>query len=255
MRWDPSQYLKFAGHRLRPAIDLMNQIPAEAPAEIVDLGCGTGNVTRMLAQRWPRAAITGVDSSAEMLGDAAETLPAVKWQAADVATWRPPAPVEVLYSNAALHWLGDHGELFAHVFAQVRPGGWLAVQMPRNFDAPSHATINELADEARWRPALAPLVQPSPTHPPAFYYDVLAGAAADLNIWETEYLQVLEGDDPVAEWTKGTWLRPFLAALDPADRPDFEAAYRARMRVAYPRRPDGKTLFPFRRLFLIAQRG
>ena len=103
MRWDPSQYLKFAGHRLRPAIDLMNQIPAEAPAEIVDLGCGTGNVTRMLAQRWPRAAITGVDSSAEMLGDAAETLPAVKWQAADVATWRPLAPVEVLYSNAAFN--------------------------------------------------------------------------------------------------------------------------------------------------------
>ncbi|MGB1007056.1 MAG: methyltransferase domain-containing protein, partial [Thalassobaculaceae bacterium] len=171
MRWDPSQYLKFAGHRLRPAIDLMNQIPAEAPAEIVDLGCGTGNVTQILAQRWPRAAITGVDSSAEMLADAAEALPEVHWQAVDVATWRPAAAVEVLYSNAALHWLGDHGALFAHLFAQVRPGGWLAVQMPRNFHAPSHATIDDLAGEARWRPALAPLIQPPPTHPPEFYYD------------------------------------------------------------------------------------
>lgn len=254
MSWDPSQYLKFAGHRLRPAIDLLNRIPVDAPAQVVDLGCGTGNVTRLIEQRWPAAKLTGIDSSADMLARAGDESPSITWLAADIARWQPDKPVDVLYSNAALHWLGDHQGLFAHLFAQVRVGGFLAVQMPRNFAAPSHITINALAEDPRWQAQLAPLIKPAPTQPPGFYYDVLAKDAVSIDIWETEYLQALEGDDPVAEWTKGTWLRPFLDALEGADQTAFEEAYRALMRAAYPRRPDGRTLFPFRRLFLIAER-
>jgi trans-aconitate 2-methyltransferase len=254
MSWDPSQYLKFAGHRLRPAIDLLNRIPMAAPERIVDLGCGTGNVTRLLEQRWPSAQLTGIDSSADMLARSNDESPSIAWQAADIGSWQAAQPVDLLYSNAALHWLGDHQSLFHRLFAQVRAGGFMAVQMPRNFAAPSHATINEMAEDPRWHAKLSPLLKPAPTQPPSFYYDVLGKDAASLDIWETEYLQALEGEDAVAEWTKGTWLRPFLDALDGAEQESFENAYRARMRTAYPRRPDGRTLFPFRRLFLIAER-
>jgi len=255
MAWDPAQYLKFAGPRLRPALDLLQRIDAEAPSAVYDLGAGAGNVTRLIAARWPEARVVGVDSSAEMLAKAAAENPGIGWQQADLATWRPSRPADIIYSNAALHWLDGHDKLLPGLFAGLAPGGVLAVQMPRNFAAPSHTLITETALAGPWRSVLKPLLRPSPVAEPAFYYDLLAPRAAALDIWETEYLQVLEGANPVKEWTKGTWLGPLLAALEEPERSRFEAAYGERVAAAYPPRRDGKTLFPFRRMFLIATAG
>lgn len=252
MTWDPQQYARFSGQRLRPALDLIARIPAEYPRTVVDLGCGTGNVTRILRERWPRAGITGVDGSPQMLTEARKVESNIAWEHIDVAAWSPPEKFEMVFSNAALHWLDDHPALFARLCGKVAAGGVLAVQMPRNFGAPSHTLIHELAASPPWREALSGLLRPQPVLAPDAYYRLLAPAARTLDIWETEYLQVLEGENPVAEWTKGTWLAPLLAALAPAARAAFEAEYRRRVLQAYPKQPDGKTLFPFRRLFIVA---
>jgi trans-aconitate 2-methyltransferase len=251
--WDPTQYRKFSGHRLRAAIDLLAQVPLDAPQAIVDLGCGEGAATGLIHERWPHAELTGVDSSAEMLKVAAQELPNVRWQQADVGAWQPAAPVDLLFSNATLHWLERHDLLFPRLLEAIKPGGVMAVQMPRNFSAPSHTLIEEVARDGPWRDKLAPLLRPNPAGPPELYYDVLAPRVAQLNIWETEYLQILDGQNPVAEWTKGTWLRPLLAALAPAEAQAFEAEYRARIARAYPSQKDGRTLYPFRRLFIVAR--
>jgi trans-aconitate 2-methyltransferase len=256
MAWDPAQYLKFAGPRLRPALDLLQRIDLEAPEIVYDLGAGAGNVTRLIAARWPEARVVGVDSSAEMLARAATEnpgiAPGIEWQRADLANWRPSLPADVIYSNAALHWLDNHNELMAELLSGLKSGGVLAVQMPRNFGAPSHTSITETALDGPWRAVLEPLLRPSPVAEPAVYYDLLAPRAVSLDIWETEYLQVLDGPNPVKEWTKGTWLSPLLAALDEPERSRFEAGYGERVAKAYPPRRDGKTLFPFRRMFVIA---
>ena len=252
--WDPAQYLRFAGHRLRPALDLLNRIDLAQPETVVDLGCGAGNVTRWLAQRWPDAAVTGIDASAAMLAKAAEALPGVRWQRAGIAAWRPERPPDLIYSNAALHWLPDHEGLFPKLAGELAPGGVLAVQMPRNFGAPSHTAMAEAARDGPWFETLAPLLKPAPVHEPAFYHRLLAPQASAVDLWETTYFQVLEGENPVAEWTKGTWLKPMLDALDGDRRRGFEAAYRARIAAAYPPGPDGRTLFPFRRLFIVVRR-
>jgi trans-aconitate 2-methyltransferase len=251
--WDPAQYLKFADQRLRPAIDLLNRIDFTDPADIVDLGAGAGNVTRMLKERWPDARVTGVDDSQEMLDKAAAVAPEITWERADLASWRPSKPADIIYSNAALHWLDGHERLFPALLEAVAPGGVLAVQLPRNFSAVSHTSISEAARSGPWRAKLEPLLRPAPVAEPAFYYGLLAPRAATLDMWETEYLQVMEGDNPVKEWTKGTWLRPLLAALEEPDRSRFEAHYAELVARAYPRRPDGRTLFPFRRLFIVAR--
>jgi trans-aconitate 2-methyltransferase len=250
--WDPAQYLKFADHRLRPAIDLLARIDVDEPRGVYDLGAGTGNVTRMLQERWPRAQVTGVDDSREMLAKAKAAAPTITWQLADLAAWRPSRPADVIYSNAALHWLESHDRVFPALLAALVPGGVLAVQMPSNFSAPSHTLIAEAARSGPWRATLETLLRPPPVAEPAFYYDVLAPLAASLDIWETEYLHVLAGEDPVKEWVKGTWLRPLLDALGEAERSAFETCYAQMVARAYPRRADGQTLFPFRRLFIVA---
>ena len=255
MAWDPAQYLKFAGPRLRPALDLLQRIDLESPSTIYDLGAGAGNVTRLIAARWPEARIVGVDGSAEMLAKAAAENPRIEWRQADLGRWRPDRPADLIYSNAALHWLDDHDRLFPGVFAGLAAKGVLAVQIPRNFGAPSHTSITDTALRGPWRSRLEPLLRPSPVAEPAFYYDLLAPLAASLDLWETEYLQVLEGENPVKEWTKGTWLSPLLTALEEPERSRFEAAYAERVAAAYPPRSDGRTLFPFRRMFLIATAG
>lgn len=252
MPWDPAQYLRFVDHRLRPAVDLLSRIDVANPAEVYDLGAGAGNVTRLLKERWPNARITGVDESPEMLAKAASGAPEIVWQLADLGTWRPLRPPDVIYSNAALHWLGDHDRLFPALFSTLAPGGVLAVQMPRNFLARSHTAVAEAVRSGPWRMKLEPLLRPAPVADPAFYFDLLTPRAAGLDIWETEYIQVLEGEDPVKEWTKGTWLRPLLDALGEPERSRFEACYAELVARAYPRRPDGRTLFPFRRLFIVA---
>jgi trans-aconitate 2-methyltransferase len=261
MTWDPQQYLQFEDQRLRPAIDLLARVPLVSPRRVVDLGCGTGNVTRLLAQRWPGAQITGVDNSAAMLERAraaAADLPHVVFVAAELGAWSPAVLVDLVYSNAALHWLPDHATLVPRIAAMVAPAGVLAVQMPDNFRAPSHAAIAALAQTARWRARLAPLIRAMPTAPAADYYEWLAPSFARIDIWTTEYLQVLApsaaGDHPVAAWTKGTWLAPFLSVLDGAEQVEFLAAYEAELATAYPLLADGGALFPFRRLFIVANR-
>ena len=169
--WDPAQYLKFADHRLRPAIDLLNRVALEHAGEVYDLGAGAGNVTRLIKERWPEARVTGVDDSPAMLAKAAATAPAITWQQADLATWSPPRPADLIYSNAALHWLTGHERLFPALLAALAPAGVLAVQMPRNFGAPSHTLISEAARGGPWRAKLEPLLRPAPVADPDFYYD------------------------------------------------------------------------------------
>lgn len=254
MTWNPEQYLKFSQPRFRPAQDLLARVTAPSPQTVFDLGCGAGNVTQLLASRWPAARVTGVDSSAEMIAEAAKVSADIAWQQQSIATWQAPAPADVIYSNAALHWLTDHDTLFPGLMRQLASGGTLAVQMPRNFAAPSHTLIWETVGARAWHGSFAHIPRLSPVAAPRFYYECIAPLAAHIDIWESEYLQILEGQDPVKEWTKGTWLKQFLEALEPAERPAFEADYAERLRAAYPPLPDGKTLFPFRRLFIVATR-
>lgn len=254
MSWDPAQYLKFAGERMRPALDLLAHIPAEAPRSVVDLGCGAGNLAPLLLGRWPQAALTGVDSSPEMLARARKEHPRAAFVQADIGAWRPAAPVDVLYSNAALHWLDGHERLIPALLQAVAPGGVLAIQMPRNFNAPSHTSIVDAIEQGPWRAQLEPHLRREPVAAPGQYWRLLQGEAAALEIWETEYLQVLSGDNPVAEYTKGTWLKQFLDRLEEPERSAFESDYRKRVRAWYPPQADGRTLFPFRRLFIVARR-
>jgi trans-aconitate 2-methyltransferase len=254
MTWNPEQYLSFADHRTRPAIDLLGRIALKSPARVADLGCGPGNSTALLVESWPGAAVTGVDSSAAMLATARTSGIRASWLQADLADWTPALPFDLLFSNAALHWLPDHAQLLPRLFAQVAPGGVLAVQMPRNFGAPSHALLLELAAAEPWAGRLEAALLREPVASPAWYYDLLAPSAPGLDIWETEYLHVLDGDDPVLAWNRGTVLRPVRAALKPDELAAFEADYARRLRAAYPRRSDGRTLFPFRRLFIVACR-
>lgn len=252
MSWSPSHYCKFAGPRLRPGLDLIAQIPETAPRRIVDLGCGTGDLTALLAGRWPEAAVTGLDSSPEMLARAAAAHPAPTWVEGDIALWAPAEAHDLIFSNAALHWLDDHAALFPRLLGFLAPGGVLAVQMPRNFESPSHALLRAVAAEPRRAGRLA--LRAEPVREPAVYYNLLAGRAESLEIWETEYLHVLEGETPVLDWVRGTALLPVLEALTGAELEAFLAEYQARLAAAYPRRPDGRTLFPFRRLFIVARR-
>src|SRR5512141_201366 len=170
MSWNPDQYLKFSAPRLRPAIDLLAAVPSTRPGTVYDLGCGAGNVTRLLAERWPQADITGVDDSAAMLAKAATEQARVRWVERGLAQWRADRPADLIYSNAALHWLPDHARLFPALLAQLAPGGVLAVQMPRNFDAPSHTLIADTVRAGPWRARLEPLLQPPPVAAPEFYF-------------------------------------------------------------------------------------
>ena len=258
--WDPGQYLKFADHRLRPALDLMGRIPLENPQVIYDLGCGSGNVARLLADRWPAADVVGVDNSPEMLAEAAQSPSRVRWEHGDLADWKPDASPSVLYSNAVIQWVPDHQELIPRLWAMLPPGGCLAVQAPLSWDMPSHHIMREtLADGGTGgKPIgsaeLREAVGNRWVQDPDFYYDLLATDAAHLDVWTTEYQHVLTGDDAVLEWVTSTGLRPILNGLDDGERDVYVAEYRRRLNQAYPRRDDGVTLYPFRRLFFVAVR-
>lgn len=253
MTWNPERYLTFGDQRTRPAVDLLARVALAAPARVADLGCGPGNSTGLLAARWPAAEVIAVDHSAEMLAKARASDVRATWVEADIAVWAPDRPLDLVYSNAALQWLGDHATLLPRLLGHVRPGGVLAVQMPRSFGSPSHRLARAVAGSGPWAERLAGYLRSEPVAAPGWYYDLLAPRAA-LDIWETEYLHVLEGDDPVLSWTRSTALRPVAQALDEDDYAAFEAAYAARLREAYPKRADGRTLYPFRRLFIVAVR-
>ena len=254
MTWNPERYLAFSDQRTRPAIDLLARVPLQQAERVADLGCGPGNSTRLLVERWPTAEVLGIDSSSDMLASARRSGVGATWVEADIATWAPDRALDLIYSNAALHWVGGHEILLPRLLDGVRSGGVLAVQMPRNFEAPSHALLRATAASGPWADRLAEVLDWRPVAAPEWYYDLLAPQAAVLDIWEAVYLHVLEGDDPVLSWTRSTALRRITQALDADDYAAFEAAYAARLRAAYPRRADGRTLFPFRRLFIVAQR-
>jgi len=256
--WDPGQYRQFAGPRLRPALDLMNRVAVNAPQRIVDLGCGTGDVTRILAERWPAAEITGIDPSPEMLAAARAAPSRILWRQGDATTWSAEAPVDLIYCNAVLHWLPDHHRLLPRWLASLAPDGELAIQMPLSWDLPSHRLMREVL--ATGGPEGRPLggaelragLARSPVARADEYYALLAPRSRSVDIWQTEYLQVLVGEDPILEWLAGAGLRPVLHGLDPESRDRFLATYRARLAAAYPSRPDGTTLYPFARLFIVA---
>ncbi len=261
MSWDPAQYLKFADERLRPAVDLIARISVATPGAIVDLGCGAGNVTALLAKRWPQARIVGVDRSAPMLAAArAATAGSAQqeWVEADLASWTPEAPADLVFSNAALHWQDDHASLFPRIFGWVAPGGVLAVQMPDQVAAPSHVALAAVVASARWRDRLRSVVRPAPVLATAAYFQLLAAMAQNVDAWASEYLHVLpasrDGVHPVVAWTMGTTLTPILAALDADAQRAFVGDYSARVAAAYPLLGDGRVLFAFRRVFVVASR-
>ncbi len=252
MVWDPAIYLHYADERLRPALDLLARVPLDHPAQVVDLGCGAGNVTALLKRRFPTACVTGIDGSAPMLARARQAAPDCIFAQADIAAWAPVQKPDLLYSNAALHWLGGHDVLFPRLLGTLAPGGVLAVQMPCMHDAPIRARQAEVAAHGPWATLLAGVGSAPPVLPPEAYWDLLRPHCAALDLWETTYLHALQGEDAVVQWAMGTSLRPFLAPL-PADlREGFLHAYREALAPAYPRRPDGTTLLPFQRLFMLA---
>ncbi len=257
--WDPVQYLSFAGERSRPFFDLVARIRAATPGYVVDLGCGPGQLTAALADRWPDAQVVGVDSSPEMIEAAGRLLAErttsgrLSVRIGDVTDWQPDQPADVIVSNAVLQWVPGHLELLPRWAGELAPGGWLAFQLPGNFDQPSHAILRELAASGRWRDQLAGVQLNRQAGEPAQYLDRLASAGLSVDAWENTYLHVLTGDDPVTEWYKGTGLRPVLAALEAADAAEFLAAYGARARSAYPATGYG-TVLPFRRVFVVAHK-
>lgn len=254
MHWDPSQYLRFSAQRSRPFFELMARVGADDPSLVVDLGSGPGTLTATLAERWPEARIVGVDSSAEMVRAAKErALPArLEFVEADIRSYAPDAPIDVLVSNAALHWVPEHLELLPRLAGWLAPGGWLAFQVPANFAEPSHAELAALAGSERWCDRLGGLERPA-SHDAEDYLDALARAGLAVDVWETRYLQVLRGDDPVLEWMKGTALRPVLSRLDESEGRAFVEQYVERLRRAYPQQSYG-TVLPYRRVFAVAHR-
>lgn len=251
-RWDPERYLAYADERGRPFVDLLARVGATDPRSVVDLGCGPGNLTALLAQRWPGAEVVGLDSSPEMVAAARAALPDLRFELADLRTWEPgPGAVDVLLSNATLQWVPEHLALLPRLVAAVRPGGWLALQVPANFDQPSHTIRAELAALAPYDAHVRDVAVPA-SHDAAVYLETLLDLGCDVDAWETTYLHVLTGEDPVFTWVAATGARPTLQALPPGLREDFEASYRERLRAAYPSR-DGRVVLPFRRILVVAQ--
>ena len=258
--WDANLYLKFADHRLRPALDLMGRLdPANGARPghaIYDLGCGAGNITRLLAERFPESPIVGIDSSEEMLAKARTQTsdPRVAFAKGDLARFKPGLPPSFLYSNAAYHWLEGHIDMFPGLLKLLPTGGQLAIQMPRNHEAPSHALMRKALEAGPWKSKLEQVRGIRPVFEPARYYDVLKPLCSDLEVWESIYQQPLTGKDPVAQYTAGSGLRPYMQVLDEAEGKAFYETYAKMLAEAYPTRADGITLFPFRRLFIVARR-
>jgi len=249
--WDPDRYLTYADERGRPFVELVARIGAEEPKTVVDLGCGPGNLTALLARRWPGATVVGLDSSPAMVEAARRDVPALTFEVADLRDFSPAEPVDVLVSNATLQWLPEHLDLLPRLVSRVRPGGWLAFQVPGNFGEPSHTLRSELAAEEPYRAHTRDVAVPA-SHDPVVYLEALATLGCEVDAWETTYLHRLSGPDPVFTWVTGTGARPTLQALPDDLRPSFEAEFRRRLAAAYPERPWGVVL-PFRRIFVVAR--
>jgi trans-aconitate 2-methyltransferase len=252
--WDPNRYLRYADERSRPFVDLVARIEGE-PRTIVDLGCGPGHLTAVLRARWPGATVLGVDSSEQMIdrARAENDDPGATYVRADVSTWEPDAPVDLIVSNALFHWVPDQLAVIERLSGHVAPGGSFALQTPNNYAAPSHRLLDEIASSAPFGALTQGLHEDRGTAA-ATYLDLFVRAGWEADAWETTYLHVLQGDDPVLDWISGTGARPVLEALPDDLRAEFVAQYGAALREAYPAQPWG-TVLPFTRVFTVARRG
>ena len=249
--WDPAQYLRFSGERLRPALDLLAQVGLEAPRLVVDLGCGAGNVTAILRERFPDAEVVGVDGSASMLEKARASVPGCRFELGDFFTWEPGEKVDLLYSNAALQWVDRHETLFPRLLSFVKKGGVFAVQMPAMHDMPLRRIPYELAERPEWVGELRGVGSAPGILSAEAYWDLLRPRVAALDIWQTTYIHALQGKHAVMEWASGSSLKPFLDKLAEGRREAFRLAYSQAAGAYYPRRADGTTLLPFQRMFMI----
>ena len=254
MTWDPDIYLKFGGERTRAAADLLAHVPLPAPKRIVDLGCGPGNSTALIASRYPNADILGVDSDEAMLKQARAAHVNARFEAGDFESWTPREAPDLIYTNAALHWAADPLAVAARLFQSLAPGGVLALQVPQNFDKQSHIEMRAAAQDGPWAEALRGVFQPLLLNAHD-YSRALAPLGAKLDVWSTAYLHILEGGDAVLKWISGSALRPYFTRLSDEDRAGFEANLAARLKRAYPAESDGRTYFPFHRLFVVATKG
>ncbi|MBT1001895.1 trans-aconitate 2-methyltransferase [Paenarthrobacter sp. DKR-5] len=256
MQWDPGQYGKFGDHRQRPFFDLLARVRADSPRAVVDLGSGPGNLTAVLAGRWPGARVTGLDSSADMVQAAEEHaagLGNLGFERGDIASWHPGADTDVVVSNAALQWVPGHRSLLARWVDELAAGAWVGLQVPGNFAAPSHALLRAVAGDRRWSAKLQGVLSHEEVGEPEDYLGILLDGGCTADAWETTYLQLLPGTDPVLEWVRGAALRPVFEVLDDAERAAFESEYRERLRDAYPPSAHG-TVYPFRRIFAVGRR-
>jgi trans-aconitate 2-methyltransferase len=250
--WSAGQYRRFETERTRPAADLLARVTIEGVARVVDLGCGPGNSTELLVDRFPQAEVVGTDLSEDMLAAARKRLRAVTFRRSDIASWQPETPVDLVFANASLQWVPDHATLLPRLLGRLTPGGTLAVQVPDNLDEPSHRLMREVAAAGRWRAALAGAATARTGRQPAGWYHRLLHGRAELDLWRTTYFHPLADVAAIVEWLKGTGLRPYLAPLAEDAAADFLAAYREAIASAYPALPDGSVLLPFPRLFIVA---
>jgi trans-aconitate 2-methyltransferase len=257
VKWDPAKYVQFGDYRDRPFFDLTARVHADHPHQVVDLGCGPGNLTATLARRWPRAEVLGIDSSAEMLAKAsAESRSTARlgFRLVDIADWMPSAGTDVVVSNAALQWVPGHQDMLARWLGALKPGAWFALQVPGNFNAPSHVLMRDIAHSPRWKGKLNGVLRGGDSvSEPAEYLSIMLDADCMADAWETTYQQVLTGTEPVLEWVRGTALRPVMAALSLEDGMAFETEYASALKSEYPETNHG-TVFPFRRIFAVARK-
>jgi len=251
--WNPALYRRYEDERTRPAGELLARVPLESARRVHDLGCGPGNSTELLAARFPGAEVTGIDNSESMLASARERLPGLRFELADIAAWQPQQPPDLIYANAALHWVPSHATLLPRLLALLAPGGVLAIQMPDNWDEPTHRLMRELASQAPYAQAIGDAAGPRvDLLPPAAYYDLLAPRAARIDIWHTIYQHPMATPRAIVDWVRGTGLRPFVDPLAPDLQARYLAEYERRIAQAYPLRADGRLLLAFPRLFIVA---
>jgi trans-aconitate 2-methyltransferase len=251
--WQPGVYLAFAALRSRPVEDLLGRIDLDSPGAIFDLGCGAGNVTAMLAAKWPHRDLTGLDSSSAMLEEARKRFPALRWQHGDIAAWAPQAPPALIFANAALHWVPDHRALFPRLVRSLAPGGVLAVQMPNTADAPYRACLDVVLTREPWRDRLKDVATHPDPLPAEDYYGVLTGVTATADIWETHYVHALENLDAVVAWVSGAALVPYLSVLSEEEKERFRADYFDAAQDFYRPQADGRVLFTMQRIFVLAR--
>jgi len=251
--WDPTLYLKFADERTRPSLDLVSGIVLAEPERVIDLGCGPGNSTAVLQQKWPEAEIYGLDSSAEMITQARAADDSIHWILSDIKDWNPDQPFDLIFSNAALQWVPDHETIFPQLIAHLKPAGGLAVQLPYHYESPLHRIIQEVSHQSKWSHLMegprTALIQ----HDTSFYYELLSPLCRKVKLWETRYYHLMADAEAILNWISGTGLRPYLEALESDDaRAEFKQFVLDGYRQAYPKQTDGKVIFPFCRQFMQA---